>query len=480
MVVDGQFSFSVSQDGLTALGNFTPPAKGGRALNIEDIENELQAGGIAYGLDWEQIRSSLYRCNHEHVRITGVVIARGAPPQDQIPPTLLFSPVLRSQSRIFRQVDGAGLYHPPGDDEEIYDKDSHSVQGRVDHRETKSIEVIHENQLLAKPVPVRPGQEGHNVKGEVLPFGEVALKSLEPGLNTRVDDGGNVFAAVSGRLVWDKERFGVDTNIEISGDVGYATGNIRFPGNIILKGQVQDGFRIWVGGNLDSKSTIDAFEIFCKGNISCAEGIIGRGKAVVRVKGMLSAKFIEHCTVDVFSDITIARAIVQSRVNCLGNISCEKGKIVGGSTTLSGLLRIEELGNDAELRTVVHGGVDFVALRKLEYNRNRFQELELKEQKLRDRAAHEKKGKVSGNIPNERIPGLIRRLAEEKAALQEEISQALELSATMPDSAIEVQGRVHPGVIIRFGNVELSIREEVQKRRFRLSEEGDRIISEDI
>ncbi|AHC16368.1 FapA family protein [Salinispira pacifica] len=480
MVVDGQFSFSVSQDGLIAHGSFTPPAKGGRALNIEDIEKELQAEGIVHGVDWEQIRSSLYRSNHEHVRITGVVIARGTPPKDQIPATLLFSPVLRSQSRIFRQIDGSGEYHPPGDDEEIYEKDVHSIQGKVDHRETKSIEVIHENQLLAKPVPIRPGKEGHTVRGETLPFGEVGLKSLEPGLNTRVDDGGNVYAGVSGRLIWDKERFGVDTNIEISGDVGYATGNIRFPGNIILKGQVQDGFRIWVGGNLESKSTIDAFEIFCKGDISCAEGIIGRGKAVVRAKGKLSAKFIEHCTVDVFDDISIARAIVQSRVNCRGNITCEKGKIVGGSTTLSGLLRADELGNDAELRTVIHAGVDFVARRKLEYNRQRYQELELKEQKLRERAAHEPKGPVSGNIPHERIPDLIRRLAEEKASIQEEIAQALENTASMPDSAIEVQGRVHPGVIIRFANLELIIREDLQKKRFTVSEEGDRILTEDL
>jgi uncharacterized protein (DUF342 family) len=469
---DGQCILSLSEDGLTAYATFKPAATGGAALDLAEVELMLASEGISQGVDWEIVRDSLYRCNRDHETLSGVAIARGRPPRAEIPETLYFSPAIQPLSRIFRQLDAKGNYHPPGEDvgDDLYRKDDVETGGRVDHRERNAIQVIHEGQVLAKRVPGRPGEFGLTVTGEQIAFQSVEIKNLKPGANTREEEG-RIIAEVSGRLVWDKESFGVDTNIEISGEVGYATGNIRFPGNIILKGEIQDGFKIWSGGNIHSKATIDAFEIFCKGDLLCTEGILGRNEGLVRVKGNLEAKFIENCRVDVFGRIGIKSAILNSRVNSNGDIAIEKGRVVGGQLRVLGSLKAAELGNRAGVRTLVIAGVNFIHARQLEQSQRRLEELSRQEQRIR--SEHERSG-------SDKLAKSIRAISGEIERLQAEIGDLLGKTEPDPQSFIEVSGTVFVGTVIRFGRLERVISEDCTKKRFRADSEGNQILAEEF
>lgn len=472
MLVDGQFITSISEDGLSAYGTFKPAASGGRALEVSDIEAQLNIDGIVAGIDWEVIRESLFSCNNEHRILSSVLIARGTDPKPQLPEAWIFSPMLQQQSRIFRQLDGKGNYHPPGDTDEecLYRKDQKESGGRVDHRERNSIEVIHEGQLMAVKHPVHPGELGISVKGEEIPFQEVELRSINPGINTREEEG-KIFASASGRLVWDKESFGVDTNFEINGQVGYSTGNIRFPGNIILKGEIQDRFKIWAGGSIQSNATLDAFEVFCKGDLICSEGILGRNQGVVRVKGNLEAKFIENCRVDVFGDINIKSAVLNSRVNSNGEILLEKGRIVGGETRFRRRMQVNDLGNHAGVPTLIAGGVDFVARRRLEHNQKRVGEISAMEQKLRLQIEHADSPRLQKSLSS--VLKELRRLQDEAVTL---------LEATEPDATtvLEVLGTAYAGCTIRFGKLERQLTEDVSRRRFRPDSVQGRVLDEDL
>ncbi len=472
MIRDGQLSIFLSEDAMRAWATFKPPATGGRPLELSDIESIIDAEGITHGLDWERIRESLYLCNNEHKTVSQVLIARGIESRPELPETPVFSPGIQSQSRIFRQVDSRGRYHPPGEEqsEALHEKDLEETGGRVDHRERNSIHVIHEGQVLAKLLPRRPGEFGTNVKGEQIPFATIEIKQLKPGLN--VEKRENSFISMAaGRLVWDKEQFGVDTNIEISGEVGYATGNIRFPGNVLLKGEIQDGFRIWSGGDIRSKATIDAFEIFCKGDLLCSEGILGRNHGVIRVKGNLEAKFIENCRADVFGTIRIKNAILNSRVNSNSEIQCTKGKIIGGQIRFARVLKAEILGNRAGVRTVVIGGVNFVEVRKLEHCQKHLAELSGRHQEISSRFQRDRDSKHQKALAV---------LEKEISRMQDEIGALMETTQPDPEAVLEVQGTVFAGCVIRFGRLELTVSEDLTKKRFRPDADSGKVLVEDL
>lgn len=469
MIRNGQFFLSIAEDGMTAFATFKPPASGGNALELADIEAVLISEELVFGIDWEQIRTSLYRCSKEHINIERVVIAKGLRPVPQVPACLLFAPSIQNQSRIFRQIDSKGEYHPisTDDNSELVDCDAEEHAGRVDHRERNSVQVIHQGQVLAKRLPLRPGRFGTNVCGEQIPFEEVKLSLLRPGQNTEEKDG-RVISQISGRLVWDKEQFGVDSNIEISGEVGYATGNIRFPGNVLLKGEIQDGFRIWSGGNIYSKATIDATEIFCKGDLRSTEGILGRNGGLVRVKGEIEAKFIENCRVDAFGSIHIKHAVMGSSLNTLADINLEKGKAVGGRFCFGGVMKAAQLGNEAGVRTVCNGGVNFIQLRQLEHAQQRLAEL--------SSAGVSADSRPTGGAL---IPKATQaQIERELTSLQNEISRLLEATQAAGQSCLEVSGVIFPGTVIRFGSLERIIQEKLQGKRFRPSE--DQVLVESL
>jgi uncharacterized protein (DUF342 family) len=472
MKKDGQFILSISKDKTRAYGTFKPAATGGQPLEISEVQSMISSEGITHGIDWETIRESIFRCNGDHQTLSGILIATGTEPRPELPETLYFSPAIQSLSRIFRQIDAKGVYHPPGEElgDDLYQKDQTEVGGRVDHRERNAIQVIHENQVLAKTVPRRAGDFGMTITGEQIPFSEIEIKTLKPGLNVELRDG-QVISTVSGRLVWDKESFGVDTNIEISGEVGYATGNIRFPGNIILKGEIQDGFKIWSGGDIQSKATIDAYEIFCKGDLLCTEGILGRNQGIVRVKGHLEAKFIENCRVDVFGPIRIKTAILNSRVNSNSEVAIEKGKVVGGQLRFRKSLRVADLGNRAGVRTLVIGGVDFILIRQLEHSQQRLEELSGQEQRLKAQAE---------KTPSSRLTKSLKTIETEIQRLQGETAELLARSSPESDAFLEVSGTAYAGSVIRFGRIERLITEDLAKKRFRLDGEGAQILIEDL
>ncbi len=445
---DGTVEVSISDDGMTALGVFSPPVGGGKPLDLEYMEKVLQAEGIVHGVDWDTIRETIFECNTEHRRKEGVVIAKGTPAEPEVPAHI------QLQKRFFKPVFRV-------EDE----------QSSIDFKAISPIILVKRGEVLGVVVPKKSGTEGTDVKGQVQPFPKKEVVQLNHGENTVLKDG-KVLATISGQFSKKDNTFWVSDTLEIKGSVDYHTGHVSFPGDVTITGEIKDGFRVFSGGSITCKGTMDASLVLCKKNLIIHQGIIGRQPGLVRVGGDIQAKFAENCTLETRGSIMIKSALLNCKVFTLESLKmAEKGKIVGGEVHAGNGVVTNELGTPSGTLTEIHCGIDFVIERKLKLSKEKHLALGLK---LQQAERLLKKG------PNPRLEQTRQQIFEESAKLSAYISSLLEKLYKNEEAEILVRDTVYPGVMITICKVSYVVTKEMTKSRFHLDKTKGKIVVEQI
>ena len=92
---------------------------------------------------------------------------------------------------------------------------------------------------------------------------------------------------------------------EIKGDVDFKTGNINFPGNLVIHGNVSNGFTVTAEGEIVIIGDVDASDITAGGKLSIRGAVQGMDKVTLTSGGDFTAK-------------TINRAIINAKGNVFG------------------------------------------------------------------------------------------------------------------------------------------------------------------
>jgi uncharacterized protein (DUF342 family) len=262
--------------------------------------------------------------------------------------------------------------------------------------------------------------------------------------------------------------------------VDYHTGNIVFPGDISSEGPVSDGFKIYSGGSLTIKQTFDVTEAITKTDLIVSGGIIGRGRALVKVGGALKTKFIENCKAATRKTISVEADIVNCSIYTMEKIEMgEKGMILGGEIYAVQGVKAGGIGKKSGKATHIHCGVDFTALQekeKLNYNLRiigaklaRLRELLEAEQALSQNS--EKKAKIEETL---------KRLEEEQNQTTAAVTAILGRLNTFGDAAVEVLGEVAPGTLIEICQIALFVTEPLRRVRIRLDRNLGKLVSESL
>jgi len=442
----------VSEDEMSATATLAPPADSDKALSMDSVRALIEKLGIVAGIDEEGMAEAVLSCNLERHPIHGLVLARGKAPIPEIPEHYKLEPRFAEKRKQF-SLDAA----------------------RVDPKEQSSLLVAKKGELLASLIPGSIGQVGCNIRGGEIPAPHSSVLQIIAGENVIATEAG-LSAGVDGLLsfVGDIERgpitLKVDQVLLVRGDVDYSTGHIVFPGDVYIEGKVGDGFKVWAGGSIHCKATMDAYDINAKKDLLCSQGIIGRHKAEIKVGGELRAKFIQNCRVAVRGDVTVATAIVGTRLYSLGKVDLgEKGVIMGGELFASHGVRCGRLGNQAHQRTLVHVGSDFAVKQRLD----RFNE------KLRLLALEARKAaEIAKQNPSPAIERRRQRIDEAMVAMAAIIGQLLLALDTDENAFVEVKNEIFPGVVIEICRVEIVVDKPLKACKFRLDKTVGRIVAE--
>ena len=165
---------------------------------------------------------------------------------------------------------------------------------------------------------------------------------------------------MSGHVVLDIDNKVVVSNVlQIDGDIDTSTGDITYDGNVIIKGNVNTGYRVDATGNIEIDGVVEGATIIAGGDIVLRRGIQGMNKGYLKAGGNLMTKFIENASVVVRGKIE-SGSILHSDVISKSEITVRgrKGLLVGGSVRANVLIEAQSIGSNMGSNTKVSVGID--------------------------------------------------------------------------------------------------------------------------
>lgn len=232
--------------------------------------------------------------------------------------------------------------------------------GRIDFRELSLIKNTKAGQVLVTMIPATAGSPGKNIKGEEVKPREGKKLQMPKGKNVAISDNGlQLVSSIDGEIKVIDDKVNVFAIYMVSANVDNSTGNIRFIGKVIVKGNVLTGFTIEADGDVEIFGVVEGAKIISKQNIILHRGIQGMNKGELYCDGDLVAKFIENSIIEVKGNIK-SDAIMHSHVVCGKKLeaSGKKGLLVGGSFKVADEIKAKVIGSHMATVTELEVGVN--------------------------------------------------------------------------------------------------------------------------
>ena len=271
-VIPAQVKVKISEDALTAYIEVTPEIirstelidqssqhrlelvtksieKSSKIITPDEIKDSLKAKGIIFGIDNEAILKAAEQANG-----SCVPVAKGQPPK--------------------QGKDGFIEYLFDSEPIEIiYDEDE-----RVDYWERYTFFSVKEGDVIAKLHPAVPGTHGMKVTGKAISPDPVLSETLRVKDGVRISENGlEAIATIAGRPILegqDKPHLTVTQLMIHPDDVDMASGNLRFWGDLLIKGNVTEGMQVSALGDITVEGNMMGSSIHAGGKVICKKNVI--------------------------------------------------------------------------------------------------------------------------------------------------------------------------------------------------------------
>lgn len=415
----------------------------------EFVERYLRENGITAGINKDAIHMLVSHMEYGRE----VIVAKGKEP-------------VRGQD---------GFYQYTVMLEDARSKPTVNPDGSVDYYNSLKLAMVQEGDLIAVYVPPTPGEYGFTVFSEMLPpVKGKELRALRGKGFIVSDDGKEYRAQFDGRIYRENTRIVVEKMYIIRGDLDIEQGNIRFNGDVEVKGDVRSGLTIETDGNIFVHGHVGSCMLTAGHNITIRKGVQGKGKCLIKAGGDIACSFVERCHIRAKGNV-YADSVLDSEINA-GNrvvVSSRKGLVLGG--TISGMqgVTVKEAGNAAETATVLQAGVIREELQKLtnltEQHHDVTEEVELLDRNLKrydnlDGSRHTKETEATRmKILRAKVIKMTeqKKLADEIAVLNDEIELA------RAQANVRIKGVCYAGTIVNIGSGRYEVKEACKDVDFR-------------
>ncbi|MBC7217532.1 MAG: DUF342 domain-containing protein [Candidatus Caldatribacterium sp.] len=440
---DGFFQLLVPTDGMRAEIVVKKPLSSEDLAPYEELEEYLRRKGIVFGLTEEaKTQGKLLLTSSGHH-----LVAEGVRPQ--------------------RGKDGEVRYLF---EEEVRRDFVEEPESQKDLFGILRIPEVHAGDVLAEVLPPGEGIPGKNVFGKEVPAPPGRPAKIRAGKNVEVlEDGRIAVAKVSGRPVVVGRTLSVLPLFEIDGDVGPATGDVRFVGSVVIRGTVRSGFTVESEGDVEVWEGIEAATVRAQGNVRIRGGFFGGEKGLVEAGGSVFAKVIESATVKAQEDIIVEEAVLHSFLSAGRNIIVRgrKGILAGGVARAGNLVWVKVLGSPMGTRTEVSVGIDpeiQEEYRRIRENLKKVREVLQEAEKVFQLAWRKQK---SGACLEPKLLEAVKKakesyeLAREQEKIYTERLAEIEEIFEKHEGKVLVEEKVYPQVRITIGRSTYIVRDEI-------------------
>jgi uncharacterized protein (DUF342 family) len=453
VINDNRIRISISEDAMEVWANFAPDSGWGESLSAEYVNLVLRTNNVVYGVHEEAILKAIYECMKTKKPVEKVLIAQGDEPVTEVPPYFEMLPTFDPRAK-----NGINA----------------SVNEQIDYRQFSPFTIVQLNEYLAVLRPETIGHNGINVYGLELPFDIVPKENITAGNNIRVEEEGihpGLYAATYGQLLLSDGVLHVEPSLEIHGSVGYSTGHIDFPGDIIIHGFVNDGFKLHSGGAITCKQTLDVSDVLCGGNLMVNGGIIGRQQATIKVNFDMQVRFIDHCILECGRNINKVSEIMDSTVHTMGQISMAAGSsIIASDIHAFHTVFVTHIENRSGETSSFHLGIDFTMRESVQESQKRFEDISKKLAEAEARIA------VKSTNGKGYFEDVRQRIAARLQAETDNLNALLAKLYVDEDAVLQVAGEVAKGTQIEIGRAVFKVSAPLQNICFKLNEQRNHIV----
>lgn len=448
---DAKIKVHIAADDMLAEISIIPP-QGGKAASVGDVIQTLTDVGVVYGIDDAALFKACESGSCSHAPI-----AHGTLPQD-------------GEDSAFEELIPQSADRAPKLD----------ADGLIDYREHGAITVVTAGTPLMRRYPVKPGVDGHTVRGAAVPARNgrdepFALPLAGAQLST--DDPNLLKAEVSGQPVRVKCGIVVEPILQLA-EVNMASGNIHFDGTVQIKGDVVQGMKVQASGDIVVGGTVDGGQLEAVGNITVAGGVISLAR--LRAGGAVSARFAQGVHIHAGTVISLADMALDCELQSLNQVvigaqAPGRGRLVGGTTTAMMLVRVPLLGSAKGAATKLILGVNPELSARYEALLARIQKEKETEESL-DKLMKQVSaaGDPKGMLP--RIKASRQHAVQvwgKSLAEKDELEQQIARTA---GAKVEVGTAVSGAVDIAFGNHTARLRRDFATGTFTLDPEANTIV----
>lgn len=223
----------------------------------------------------------------------------------------------------------------------------------IDFYEQSAFVIVHAGETLGSVTPPDPGEDGEDIFGNSVP----ARKSPAPSeLNPetlQLTSDHRVIALTRGRLIYAGAERTIEQTLHVQGDVGFATGNIDFPGPVEVAGGIKDKFRVKSTGSVSVRKLVEAATVFSKRDVLLDRGVAGRDQAVLEAARHIQSGYMEAVTAVCGEDCVVKHEITNCKVTVRGKVRAPTGAIRGGVINAAKGVEAAVLGSVQEVRTEI-------------------------------------------------------------------------------------------------------------------------------
>jgi uncharacterized protein (DUF342 family) len=347
-----------------------------------------------------------------------------------------------------------------------------------DMREVRAIVAVEAGQPILRVVPPGKGISGQDLLGGMLQALDGKPYPFQPGVNIDEIPGqpGVWKANKSGFLRLKDGRPEVQECFTVEGDVDYTTGNIKYERSAEIRGDIQDGFGVCVGGELAIGGTVGDCRVVVGSNVLIRGGFQGKGQGHILAKGAVTLGFCSNQSIRAYGPIEILKEAYNMQIFTRHSLRVH-GNLVGGRALAQNGLECSVAGNDHGTPTLIEIGMDYVAWEGLQEVESRLKDYTEAQSRFQARMNQLKE---SYRLTQRMVPELAREMMTIRQAL-EKLDQALPIlnsrRTLLAESlrkgfqrmglTVRIEKKAFAGVTVKMGAEQIRLNENLPgPRRF--------------
>lgn len=426
------------------------------SIEVHDTENSISPAELINLLKMLDISEAL---NLEQLAIFCTEAANGNDPKNVL--------IARGTAPT-PGVDGYfELFVDTGDDDIELEEDD---QGRVNFKNIQAFTNVQPGQLIGTIYPPKPGIAGKTIGGLPIPAtpGQPAKLVAGDGIEIR-NEGTEAIAVRAGRVTFENNVLAIAEEFVVSGDVDLKVGHINFNGFVDIKGDVLDDFNIKASKGINVSGSVGACQLITDGPVTIGS-MAGMGLGLIHCKGDLTARYLNHVTVECWGDVHVANEIRNSTIKATGSINAPTGLITGGQAIALEGIEAKLFGSKSGVKTSLTSGVYFPETDRLGFLRSRLKSITYQLKKIADTLPGLQKKPLADMRPalREAIELRINILSErqisitaEQEALSAELASFQSEEHPTANAKINALTSIKEGVIINLGEVSEEVKMEI-------------------